>query len=70
MNTQKINAYVAEKLEAEICPTHGKHPTIVWEGDNINANCCCDEFRSYIVLKAGDLLKEAALKEIEFLFTR
>ena len=64
MNTQSIRDRVTRELQAETCPIHGQHPTVVWNGDSISATCCCDSFREYIGEKAADVYANALADEL------
>lgn len=63
LSTANINARITEKLSAEICPVHGKNPIISWNGNNMQARCCCNEFRTYIDRIAESVAKRAAQDE-------
>ena len=61
MDIQKINALITRKLEAEVCPVHGCHPTIVWINGNLQiVNPCCDEFAKTLYKRAGNIAHEEA----------
>lgn len=64
LSTDNINARITEKLSAEICPVHGRRPVISWDGDNMEARCCCDDFRAHIDQITESVAKQAALEEI------
>jgi len=60
MNIKQVKDRVALKLEKQVCPVHGKHPKISWNGDTVKAECCCDAFRSRI----GDLAANFFAEEV------
>lgn len=67
LSTDNINARITEKLSAEICPVHGRRPVISWDGDNMQARCCCDDFRAHIGKIAESAAKCAAQEEVDSL---
>ena len=53
---------IARRLEAHSCPTCGAHPEVSIEGTNISINSCCESFRSSMVEKLGEYMKEEAAR--------
>ena len=63
--TYTVKQKVKRDVEKMTCPTHGEHPTIIFEPKGIKVACCCEDFRKTIVSKCKQSIKEAFLYEFK-----